>query len=123
MAGTNPPMAHGSPSMVHRSLSTPGSPGGKESSDWRRAYEAVLEEADFHALFKRVEVAQAAALTRRAALKEICSDSSERRQIEAALEIIRTLKRECLQFDDRSRSEISGATRKGIRTRNAALPD
>jgi hypothetical protein len=109
--------------MAHRGPSAPHFPGGKESSDWLRAYEAMLEETDFYALFKRVEVAEAAALTRRATLEGMGGDSSERRQIEAALETIRTLKRERLRFDDRSRPESSGAKRKGIDNRDGALPD
>jgi hypothetical protein len=44
---------------------------------WRQAYEAVLQESNTPKLFKLVEVAEAAVLTRRAALEGIADHSSE----------------------------------------------
>jgi len=66
--------------------------------DWRIAYESVLRESDRCALFKRVEVAEAAILTRRDALMHHPDHHNERRAMEAALANLRTIKRERLGF-------------------------
>jgi hypothetical protein len=51
---------------------------------WQREYESVLLEADKSVLFKRVEVAEAAILTRRDALEHDSSSQTERSAIEGA---------------------------------------
>jgi hypothetical protein len=51
-------------------------------------------------LFKRVEVAEAAILTRRDALEHDSSSQTERVAIEDALANLRVLKRDQLNFDE-----------------------
>jgi hypothetical protein len=65
---------------------------------WQPAYEAVLTEADTYALFKLVEVAEAAVLTRRAALEGSADHHSERQAMEEALANLRVVKRDRLKF-------------------------
>lgn len=66
--------------------------------EWRREYEAVLEETDRPALFKRVEIAEAALLNRRETLTTDSHDQCERQEIESALENLRALKKKVLNF-------------------------
>ena len=68
--------------------------------NWRREYESALLETDNRALFKRVEVAEAAILTRRDALEHDSSSQTERGAIEDALANLRVLKRDRLHFGD-----------------------
>lgn len=70
----------------------------ERSPNWRHAYEAVLDEDDTNTLFKLVEVAEAAVLTRRASLEGSAHHHSERRAIEEAVATLRVIKRERLKF-------------------------
>jgi hypothetical protein len=78
------------------------SSGNRSSSNphfaWQRDYEAVLTTADTDALFKLVEIAQAAILTRRAELEGSPDHHSERQAIEEALANLRVVKRDRLKF-------------------------
>jgi hypothetical protein len=65
---------------------------------WRRDYESALLETDHKALFKRVEVADAAILSRREELQRGADGFAERREIEKALTRLRKLKKEILNF-------------------------
>ncbi len=65
---------------------------------WQHAYEAVLKELDTNTLFKLVEVAQAAILTRRADLEGSSNHHSERQAIEDALANLQVVKKERLKF-------------------------
>jgi hypothetical protein len=76
--------------------SSPHTPGGFPT--WQHAYEAVLKELDTNTLFKLVEVAQAAILTRRADLEGSSNPHSERRAIENALANLQVVKKERLKF-------------------------
>jgi hypothetical protein len=64
--------------------------------EWQREYESALLETDQKALFRCVEAAEAAVLTRRDAL--LTDDDEERRAIQDALSNLGVLKREQLQF-------------------------
>jgi hypothetical protein len=66
--------------MVLRDLSLTSSPPLR-FPNWQREYESALRETDQSVLFKRVEVAEAAILTRRDALEH----DSRVRQSEARL--------------------------------------
>jgi hypothetical protein len=66
--------------------------------EWRREYQAALQESDRPTLFKRVEIAEAALLSRRETLTNGSHDQSERHEIESALENLRALKKEVLNF-------------------------
>jgi len=65
---------------------------------WKLDYESVLQEDDHRALFKRIEVAEAAILTRREALESSVDGFVERREIKAALATIQNLKKDVLKF-------------------------
>lgn len=65
---------------------------------WRREYESALLETDNKALFKRVEVAEAAILSRREELRQSSDGFAERREIEIALTKLRMVKKEVLNF-------------------------
>ena len=54
-------------------------------SQWRLEYASAMKETDHNALFKRIEVAEAAILTRREALTLSSEDVVEWQQIETAL--------------------------------------
>jgi hypothetical protein len=68
--------------------------------NWQREYESALLETDNGVLFKRVEVAEAAILTRRDALEHDSSGKTERSAIEDALANLRVLKRDRLHFGE-----------------------
>jgi hypothetical protein len=68
--------------------------------NWQREYESALLEADKSVLFKSVEVAEGAILTRRDALEHDSSSQTERGAIEDALAILRVLKRDQLHFGE-----------------------
>jgi hypothetical protein len=69
------------------------------SATWRAHYEAVLQEKDIPALFLRVEAAEAAILTRRAALEEgVAPHKDEPEALAMALTHLRVVKREQLKF-------------------------
>jgi hypothetical protein len=65
---------------------------------WREEYEAVLQETDHKMLFMRVEIAEAAIRSRREALMRSSDGLTERREIENALDKLRTVKRDVLNF-------------------------
>lgn len=70
----------------------------RHTPPWQHVYEAVLREADTNKLFKLVEVAEAAVLTRRASLEESSDHHFERRAIEEAVANLQVIKREQLKF-------------------------
>jgi len=65
---------------------------------WQRAYEAVLTENDTPTLFKLVEAAEAAVLTRRSELEGNPDHHSETKALEKAAAHLQVLKRERLKF-------------------------
>jgi len=65
---------------------------------WQLEYEAALNETDHKALFKRIEVAEAAILARREILVQSPDGFAERQEIKAALDKLRRLKKEVLKF-------------------------
>ena len=65
---------------------------------WQGEYEAALRETDHRMLFKRVEIAEAAILNRRESLKKESDGRVERQEIERALEKLRALKEDILNF-------------------------
>jgi hypothetical protein len=66
---------------------------------WREDYEAVLQEKDTRELFLRVEVAEAAIMTRRADLEEgAAAHNDEQQALTEALAHLRVLKRKRLRF-------------------------
>jgi hypothetical protein len=85
--------------MVLRDLSLTSFPPLR-FPNWQREYESALLETDESMLFKRVEVAEAAILTRRDALEHDSSSQTERGGIEEALANLRVLKRDRLHFGD-----------------------
>jgi hypothetical protein len=70
----------------------------RDSPQWRLEYESAMKEADREALFKRIEVAEAAVLTRREMLTLSSEDFAEWQEIEKALRKLRRLKKEVLKF-------------------------
>jgi len=73
-------------------------PPGKRSPAWQSAYEAVLKESDTGKLFKLVEVAEAAARTRRAEVKRSAGRDAEKRALDEALANLQIVKKERLKF-------------------------
>ncbi len=65
---------------------------------WQREYEAALQETDHRTLFKRIEVAESALLARREVLVQSPDGFAERYEIKMALDKLRRLKREILNF-------------------------
>lgn len=65
---------------------------------WQLEYDAALRETDHKTLFKRIEVAEAAILSRREALMQSSDGFSERQEIKLALARLRSLKKEVLKF-------------------------
>ena len=65
---------------------------------WREEYEAVLQETDHKMLFKRIEIAEAALLSRRELLMENSDSQTELREIQQAFDKLRTMKRDVLNF-------------------------
>ncbi len=65
---------------------------------WQFEYEAALQETDRKALFKKIEVAEAAVLSRREVLAQSGDGFVERQQIKMALAKLRGLKKEVLKF-------------------------
>jgi predicted RNA-binding protein with PUA-like domain len=70
----------------------------RDFPQWRLVYESAIRETDHNALFKRVEVAEAAILTQREMLTLSSVDFAEWQQIERALKKLRHLKKEVLKF-------------------------
>jgi hypothetical protein len=65
---------------------------------WQLEYESAMRETDHNTLFKRVEVAEAAILTRREVLMQSPDGFAERQEIKLALAKLRNLKKEVLKF-------------------------
>ena len=65
---------------------------------WQVEYESALQETDHKILFKRIEVAEAAILTRREILMQSPDGFAERQEIKLALAKLRNLKKEVLKF-------------------------
>jgi hypothetical protein len=84
--------------MPELSDHTSNSPIHSSEREWKNAYAAVLLESDIYALFKLVEIAQAAILTRRDALAGSDDHQAEREAIEEALNMLALLKEKRLQF-------------------------
>ena len=70
----------------------------RQRFSWQQEYESALQETDRMTLFKRVEVAEAALLTRREALKRTRKGLAERTEIDLALAKLRLLKKEILGY-------------------------
>ena len=63
-----------------------------------RIYESAMRETDHNTLFKRIEVAGAAILTRREVLMQSPDGFAERQEIKLALAKLRNLKKEVVKF-------------------------
>jgi hypothetical protein len=68
------------------------------SPQWQQEYESALRETDHTALFKRIEVAEAAILSRRETLECSPDGFAERREIDNALTKVGSMKKEILHF-------------------------
>jgi hypothetical protein len=69
-----------------------------DAPQWKLEYESAMRETDHKALFKRIEVAEAAILSRREALLQSSDGFSERQESKMALAKLRNLKKEVLKF-------------------------
>jgi len=76
----------------------PSSSFSRRFAAWQREYLTVLSETETPTLFKRVEIAEAAILTRRDDLEGSSDHHAERHAIEEALQKLREIKRERLKF-------------------------
>lgn len=74
------------------------SAAGETLTHWQLEYEAALQETDHKTLFKRIEIAEAALLSRREALLQGPDGHAERQEIKTALDKLRRLKKEVLKF-------------------------
>jgi hypothetical protein len=92
--------SYGTPShgTSSHNRATHGSSSSSRHIPWQHAYEEVLAENDIERLFKLVEVAEAAVLTRRAELERSGDHHSERKAIEKAVAKLQTVKRKQLKF-------------------------
>ncbi len=70
----------------------------RDFRQWRLEYESAMNEVDRRTLFKRIEIAEAAVLTRREVLTLRPEDFAEWQEIERALGKLRHLKKEVLRF-------------------------
>jgi hypothetical protein len=68
------------------------------SQQWQLEYESAMQETDRKILFKRIEVAEAAILTRREVLMQSADGFVERQETKKALATLRNLKKEVLKF-------------------------
>jgi hypothetical protein len=82
--------------MASRESSAPVQ--GGDLQQWQLEYESAMKETDHIALFKRVEVAEAAILNRREVLAQSDDGFTERQKIKLALANLRSLKRDVLKF-------------------------
>jgi hypothetical protein len=82
--------------MVSRRLSSSVPEGGFDG--WLLEYESALLETARKTLFKRVEIAEAAILTRREALTHSPDGFVEGQEIKIALDTLSKLKKEVLKF-------------------------
>ncbi len=71
---------------------------GSDCPQWQLDYESAMQETEPKTLFKRVEVAEAAILNRRAVLMQSSDGFAERQEIKMALGKLRNLKKEVLKF-------------------------
>jgi hypothetical protein len=71
---------------------------GSDIPQWQLDYESAMKETERKVLFKRVEVAEAAILSRRAVLMKSSDGFVERQEIKMALDKLRTMKKEVLKF-------------------------
>jgi hypothetical protein len=69
-----------------------------DSSRWQLEYESAIQETDHKVLFKRIEVAEAAILSRREILMQSPDGFAERQETKMALAKLRDLKKEVLKF-------------------------
>jgi hypothetical protein len=69
-----------------------------DSRQWRCEYAAALAEKNKPALFKRVEIAEAALFNRQEALMQSSDGHIELREIASALKNLRRVKRDVLNF-------------------------
>jgi hypothetical protein len=83
--------------MVSRKLSASVPERGSEGW-WQLEYESALQETDRKTLFKRIEIAESAILTRREALTHNPDGSVEGQEIKIALDTLSKLKKEGLKF-------------------------
>jgi hypothetical protein len=65
---------------------------------WREEYEAVLQETDHKMLFKRMDIAEAALLSRRELLMGSSDSQKELWDIQQAFDKLCTMKRDVLNF-------------------------
>ena len=72
-------------------------PGGAVPQ-WQLDFDAALKETDQKALFKRIEIAEAAILARREVLLQSSDGHVERQAIKMALDKLCHLKKEVLKF-------------------------
>ena len=70
----------------------------RDFRQWRLEYESAMNEVDRRTLFKRIEIAEAAVITRREVLTLRPEDFAEWQEIERALGKLRHLKKEVLRF-------------------------
>ena len=82
--------------MASREFSSSAPEGG--FPQWQAEYESAMRETDRKTLFKRIEVAEAAILNRRAALTHSADSFAERQEIKIALTKLRNVKKEILKF-------------------------
>jgi hypothetical protein len=82
--------------MVSSKLSSSVPEGGFDG--WQLEHEYALQETDRKTLFKRVEIAEAAILTRREALTDSPDGFVEGQEIKVALDTLSKLKKEVLKF-------------------------
>ncbi|MGH9494344.1 MAG: hypothetical protein ACRD3B_05050 [Candidatus Sulfotelmatobacter sp.] len=76
-----------------------GSAFSEHLPEWQREYAAAFSESDTAALFKRVEVAEAAIMTCLEPLLRSVDSDNERRALEDALNQLRIIKRDRLKFN------------------------
>ena len=65
---------------------------------WKLEYGSAVQETDHRRLFKRIEVAEAAILSRREVLMQSSDGFVERQEIKVALAELRNLKKDVLKF-------------------------
>jgi hypothetical protein len=70
----------------------------RELQQWQLVYGAATKETEHLTLFKRVEIAEAAILTRREALMSSSDAFAERQELDLALANLGALKRDVLKF-------------------------
>lgn len=86
------------PNVVNHSPVTSNPIPVSDSAQWKGEYQAALRETDTQALFKRVEIAEAALFSRREALMRGDDGKAELKEIESALQKLGSVKKEVLHF-------------------------